>query len=433
MRTLACIALIAGCDRSAPARDDAAVAVVPTVAPGDAEIDAPPPHAEEVLVPSSPGLSAFYLDREETTIANYQACIKAKQCTVPNRRADLEADNRVAIGGVTFDQARAFCAWRGKRLPRPEEWKYAAYGDKPRDYPWGSHRPLCERAWLRGCSPDNKPTSPGRPAGASAFGVLDMIGNVAEWADSGATTSSETCVHGPSTSSELLGGDVSIEASSPGLIRRDTLWPAPRWFANPGQGIRCARSIEPPSGGPEPIDPELRAMVEGGSLVVEAFATAREAFARVETLCAKGKRGLPIAGDLAGERGWLVAINGAPTLAAARKLAPPTARVIAAPTGLARVIGIATCGNVAAQSTLQITSGKHRWTITRPSGRRPYQLWLPPGGVAKLELECKRPPPKGSCEYGMTMAGPAEVIVPRGPRSGLEGPAFESDGSYDCD
>jgi len=53
--------------------------------------------------------------------------------------------------------------------------------------------------------------------------------------------------------------------------------------------------------------------------------------------------------------------------------------------------------------------------------------------VAKLELECKRPPPKGECEFGMTMAGPVEHVVRSTPRAGIEGPPFETDGGYVCD
>lgn len=174
-------------------------------------------------------------------------------------------------------------------------------------------------------------------------------------------------------------------------------------------------------------------MLEGGGLVVEKFATARDAFARVETLCDNGKHGLPIAGDVAGERGWLVAVHGAPTVEAARKLAPPGTKVIAAPTGLVRIVGVATCGSVADQSTLQVTAGTHAWTIKRPSSRSPYQLWLAPGTVAKLELQCKQPPAKGDCDFGMTIPAPAKIVVRGGPRSGIEGPPFESDGDYVCD
>ena len=40
---------------------------------------------------------------------------------------------------------------------------------------------------------------------------------------------------------------------------------------------------------------------------------------------------------------------------------------------------------------------------------------------------------KGDCDFGMTVAAPAEIVVPTGPRAGIEGPPFESDGGYVCD
>ncbi len=86
---------------------------------------------------------------------------------------------------VSLEDARAYAKWAGKRLPHEWEWQYAAQGGNPeRIYPWGD-------AWeanavplpVKGRSLTQPDNVDAHPAGASAFGVMDMVGNVWQWTD----------------------------------------------------------------------------------------------------------------------------------------------------------------------------------------------------------------------------------------------------------
>lgn len=89
---------------------------------------------------------------------------------------------------VTPDDAEKFCQARGGRLPTADEWLFAAAGSAGRRFPWGPTGLVCRRAsfgLVEGpCA--TGATGPelagARPDGKSPEGVLDLAGNVAEWA-----------------------------------------------------------------------------------------------------------------------------------------------------------------------------------------------------------------------------------------------------------
>jgi formylglycine-generating enzyme required for sulfatase activity len=90
----------------------------------------------------------------------------------------------VPLTYVSRDDAEAFCAAHGVRLPTELEWEAAARGGDDRLWPWGDELPDRTRATFgQGIG---KPSPAGRhPAGASPCGALDLAGNVWEWTAEG--------------------------------------------------------------------------------------------------------------------------------------------------------------------------------------------------------------------------------------------------------
>jgi formylglycine-generating enzyme required for sulfatase activity len=131
-------------------------------------------------------VDAFWMGQSEVSVAQYTAFCTATSRTMPTAPAWGWRDSD-PMTGVTWDDAAAYAAWAGGRLPTEAEWEAAARGTDGRGYPWGDTWEGWDTAKCNDLS-----TGPYRPArtvldvanypqGVSPVGAYQMLGNVREW------------------------------------------------------------------------------------------------------------------------------------------------------------------------------------------------------------------------------------------------------------
>jgi formylglycine-generating enzyme required for sulfatase activity len=133
----------------------------------------------------------FHIDRYPVTNADFRKFIAATRYHPTDDHQFLRDWKNGAppagwenkpVTWVSLEDARAYAAWAGKRLPHEWEWHYAAQGTDGRLYPWGNDwntaaMPVPNRG--RELLPPADVDA--HPAGASPFGVMDLVGNVWQW------------------------------------------------------------------------------------------------------------------------------------------------------------------------------------------------------------------------------------------------------------
>src|SRR5439155_16966039 len=81
-------------------------------------------------------VTTFALDKTEATLGKWIECVNADKCAPLDLNDVPEAPAR----GVSYNEAKNFCEWGKKRLPKDAEWELAAAGagDVHRIFRWGN-------------------------------------------------------------------------------------------------------------------------------------------------------------------------------------------------------------------------------------------------------------------------------------------------------
>jgi sulfatase modifying factor 1 len=131
------------------------------------------------------------MDVLEVTNDAYAACARDEHCPDKDLSCTARATygkpgkGRLPVTCVEWLEAKAFCAWRGMRLPTEGEWEWAARGgNRGSKYPWGDEPPNDQLCWS-GVLARNEPCEVGTTKGdVNPWGIRDLAGNAWEWTGS---------------------------------------------------------------------------------------------------------------------------------------------------------------------------------------------------------------------------------------------------------
>ena len=135
---------------------------------------------------------------------------------------------------VSHAEASAYARWRGVRLPSEAEFQRAAFGspEGERRHPWGAEAPSPAHGVFDFSSWDPEPAG-SHPAGASAWGVEDLVGNGWEWTGTpfAPFRGFQPMASYPEYSADFFDGEHFVMKGASAATARDLLRPTFRnWF-----------------------------------------------------------------------------------------------------------------------------------------------------------------------------------------------------------
>jgi formylglycine-generating enzyme required for sulfatase activity len=200
-------------------------------------------------------LGGYWIDKYEVTRQQYAKCVEKGICRlIASNEIDKSSyTDELPVINVTWQDAKIYCEWVGRRLPTEAEWEKAARGKDKRIFPWGSREPeMCNQRY----APNVNYNSDGPRylywinidyACSAPSGAVDMAGNVWEWVadyfDEGYyAVSPYVNPQGPNADGRRVMRGGSWKTKNPNFLRTANRWGEAETYYSDSLGFRCALS-----------------------------------------------------------------------------------------------------------------------------------------------------------------------------------------------
>lgn len=190
-------------------------------------------------------IKSFYMDKYEVTVKEYRHFCAETKRAMPKAPPRGWQDNN-PISDVSWNDAAAYAAWAGKRLPTEAAWEFAARGGiHSKAYTYSGSNKIDEAAWYSE-NARNKLHTVGTKI-PNELGLFDMTGNALEWCsdfyDDYYSVSPQDNPQGPRTGSDrvLRGGSYAGDLDDCRITNRFSHNPEVHFLCS---GFRCAMDKE---------------------------------------------------------------------------------------------------------------------------------------------------------------------------------------------